>query len=470
MERLEKSKELIGRLEEAINLKDNNAASYCIQELIRWGIKVSISPSFYEKCSSHIYIYPGSENLYSPEFLYSPFICDRSHHICYYCLQKHISSIFLSRGLNFRYECPACENQEFRNSRFFAKEKQYEGLMQLVGIEMIQEWERRNFIKPEDEEPEIPFLQTCENCSFGYSDLHKICLDNHKVCNFCLINNINSTADDGKFVCKVNGCKKAIYHEIVKAFIEIDQNLIQKFWKKLKLNGKKCSFCPNCKINIELDKKKTEELCVCGAKICVRCTQTLHDGLSCYNVAGLTLNDPPFIDIYPPPRDFSDYEYLHEEYENAKFAFETFVRAANLKMTQVKLVVNPALEQKFEAKKKQLGCKEEYVFHGSNYVNYAKICSGGFIIGGTNGLAVAHGTAAGYGVYTGLTPDISAGYAQGKTWMLCCRAVRGICGAPARTVQELTAGNRHSTQNGDALIFFSADQVLPKYLVEFTQR
>jgi len=280
---------------------------------------------------------------------------------------------------------------------------------------MIQEWERRKIIIYEEEEEEdISNLQICQNCSSGYLNLSKICLDNHKVCNTCLINNINSTADDGKFICKVNGCKKTIFHDIAKAFIENDPNLIRKFWKKLKLNGIKFSFCPNCKKHMELDKKKTEESCVCGTKICVRCTQTLHEGLSCYNVAGLQLNDPPFIDIYPP-NNLSNYEYLREEYENAKFAFEKFARAANLKMAQVKLVVNPDLEKKFEAKKKQLGCKEEYVFHGSNYVNYAKICSGGFIIGGTNGLAVAHGKAVGYGVYTGLTPDISAGYAQGKS-------------------------------------------------------
>lgn len=151
------------------------------------------------------------------------------------------------------------------------------------------------------------------------------------------------------------------------------------------------------------------------------------------------------------------------------------------RLTKVVVCVNPELEARFlnaqrALNKRGLPADDQFAFHGTRTADTIHaIQLGGFKIGGLDGTAVAHGTVHGYGIYTGVTADVSAGYAGEQKAMLVVRVLPGKGSPTPLDVRQVsiddTAVLRHPYQShtarGFALILASPHLVLPKYVVHW---
>ena len=124
------------------------------------------------------------------------------------------------------------------------------------------------------------------------------------------------------------------------------------------------------------------------------------------------------------------------------------------------LVVQQQYEQKkeeFKRAKKPIG--EQWVFHGTPKAeNVQNICERGFKIGG-DGVGIAHGSSYGRGVYSATGPDTPMIYGSCAKSVILCRALPGKTG-----IQEVDDSWK---PNKDWMIFKTAEQLLPVYVVHF---
>lgn len=92
------------------------------------------------------------------------------------------------------------------------------------------------------------------------------------------------------------------------------------------------------------------------------------------------------------------------------------------------------------------------VFHGTEEKNLLSIFRRGLIIGGTNGVPVANGTAHGHGIYTGATASMSAGYCRRSSKMLVCALLE-----------------KHGPVDcyGDMVVVRTQGRVIPMFVLEF---
>jgi hypothetical protein len=164
---------------------------------------------------------------------------------------------------------------------------------------------------------------------------------------------------------------------------------------------------------------------------------------------------------------------------NATYAFNNFVNPAQgVTFKTARLIVNKPLEQSYSQKKKKMALEcggedkvnEVYIWHGSVYQNYEAIMKDGLKVGGIDaGVGIANAAVHGYGVYSATTPNTPIGYAKDSAWLLCCLSLKGN-GSPTKITDasQLDNGKTHSYEtNGDWVIFFTKEQLLPRFLVEY---
>ena len=154
---------------------------------------------------------------------------------------------------------------------------------------------------------------------------------------------------------------------------------------------------------------------------------------------------------------------------------------AGKRLAKVTYCANPRLEALFNKAKETferrgIGCKERYLFHGTDVVNIPLIQEGGFKLPGVE-IPVAVGTSYGRGIYLGLTPDESFKYARGKM-MLLVKVLSGVnkkdpldvteCHRGANFFFPVEEGRVQSYEpNNRMLIVASAAQTLPCYVVHW---
>ena len=143
-----------------------------------------------------------------------------------------------------------------------------------------------------------------------------------------------------------------------------------------------------------------------------------------------------------------------------------FLAACNCPcLTQIKEVEytrSSILEQKFEARKKEIGqsggkVAERLVFHGTSKEAIDKIIREGFKVGGEE-VTMKTGCVYGKGVYVAANPETAMQYAKTSRMMLLSRAV---CGS--KDVHH----NFGATK--DIFVLRKGDQLLPCYIVHFNE-
>jgi len=131
------------------------------------------------------------------------------------------------------------------------------------------------------------------------------------------------------------------------------------------------------------------------------------------------------------------------------------------KVTKVTYVVNSYLSKRYldlqkEYMEQGIPIEEVLVFHGTVKSIIASIVKYGFKVGGQNGHPIVHGALFGPGIYTSKDGSSPAQFSYDK----CIVACLGLPGA---------SGVNHSIpfQHGNWIIFKSAEQLLPCYIIYF---
>jgi hypothetical protein len=102
-----------------------------------------------------------------------------------------------------------------------------------------------------------------------------------------------------------------------------------------------------------------------------------------------------------------------------------------------------------------------FVFHGTNITNYDSIFKHGLLVPNQSDnpitVGVKNGSAYGVGIYTSVTPHVSASYARGGQSMLVCAAI-----------EKRSATSRHYARHGNYLVLFNSAHVLPLFVLNWT--
>lgn len=156
------------------------------------------------------------------------------------------------------------------------------------------------------------------------------------------------------------------------------------------------------------------------------------------------------------------------ELDEFTFAFGHYMRllaGGGRAVKQIDVYDSPQVDAKYRAKKDEFRAAKKsgavvWVFHGCPDVAGNKsICTGGFKVGGQDGHPISNGAACGQGVYSATGPDTPMGYGARSNSIILCKALVGEEGR-----QEV---GDHWKPNGDWMIFKTAAQLLPKYVVHF---
>ena len=147
---------------------------------------------------------------------------------------------------------------------------------------------------------------------------------------------------------------------------------------------------------------------------------------------------------------------------------------------KIRPILRPDLETKFRAKARELADRygglefatPVVAFHGTQARHVDGIEKSGFIVPGQKGVAVAHGSRFGMGIYTSPDPGYAARYTQdGK--LLCVAVLMGrashvgneACGVSS----PLNGGDSHIAAEGKEFVVFDSSCVLPLFLVSNAQ-
>ena len=453
------------QLEDAVRIGDRNLANTAINWLIYIRTHVVIKSQgagFF--CYSHVMYFNQNYCVPDASSLYQAFSCQHGHLLCSECLLYSVQMHFPTHKVFGIYECPGCLRIHSAGSELLNPESKEAALRSLLGNERIDH--ELATVNPQFA-PVQNTYQLCVVCNAPNPDRISLC--KHKMCKPCLKNYMQANQGSEQWQCPGQACKYFILHTVIYDAICTDNALLGAVYDKLDLGGRKVLLCPNCQKKHETDSDSTGDItCGCGNRLCSLCGQPSHIGLSC-KVAAMKINEYQIIDITAQSHP--------QEYAYAKMQFDYFTQDSSLSMRQAKLIVNPAMLARFEKKKEELvkACNgddtEVIVFHGSRQQNYDNIARGGFLIGGVSpGVDVVNGAVLGLGVYTATTPDLPVVYAWDSNWLLCCRGVRGQASSQAAgTAQELTSGPCHSYVLNEIIVFWTVEQVLPLYLIEFNR-
>ena len=159
---------------------------------------------------------------------------------------------------------------------------------------------------------------------------------------------------------------------------------------------------------------------------------------------------------------------------------ENFLRQRSGTIIRVKNVVKKDLAQAFEMQwmsflqsygDKSIDAKPKLAFHGTRAEKIGSITDKGLLVPGT--LGVTHATDSGWygkGIYLSPNPDISMGYTQGGKMLVCAVLMGKIFKCPARCDGSpcKPGYDSHESPCGGEYVLFKAAQVLPCYVIEFS--
>jgi Poly(ADP-ribose) polymerase catalytic domain len=236
------------------------------------------------------------------------------------------------------------------------------------------------------------------------------------------------------------------------------------------------SICPNCRNTVLLNKAQETTTCACNTKICSFCGKSDHFGYTCFYYKSTQRYEE--VVLTPPANLQQPRTMLESEYIRVRDAFNNFINPSNrLVFSQAKIIINKDLEERYATKKIEMAAEcggrnqinEVYFWHGSAEANYPNILRQGLKVGGVDGIPVVNGTACGYGIYSSTAPTTPIGYTKGSKWLAFFVGMKGKNSAVSITNPgQLKNPNTHSYScNGDWVIFFTKEQVLPKFLVEY---
>ena len=454
----------VTRISEAIETGDMELAREAISSLIKKHAVLQLRFKYQLViCDSHEWYFPGQCNKFQKQVVYFAINCQYNHRYCFECLEIYLKECFNYYYLNNMYPCICCYSWNVEGSLLLYDNDLLEYLVSIYGQLAIREISnfsiRRN---------DIVVSSNCEICHQNDSELYFICQNEHNSCKPC----IQKWVQTGKEIkCFVNLCEESLNAKVIISVLKESQELI-KFKEKFREKGIFLNFCPNCKKNINLEKQKTTTFCLCGIKICNNCERKEHIETCFYYESQ---NEFEVIDL-APPIDMGNPQNLREqEYLNAKYAFENFIEASgSSSFKSARLIVNKPLEKRYFKKKHTMSTQcggisnvgEIYIWHGSKYANYDSMMRDGLKVGGVD-IPIANAAVHGYGVYSSITPDTPIGYANDSKWILGCLAMKGnVSKTKITDIKLLDNEVNHSYEVGNWKIFFTKEQILPRFLIE----
>lgn len=231
--------------------------------------------------------------------------------------------------------------------------------------------------------------------------------------------------------------------------------------------------CDRCGKIIALNDPSPSVKCSCSLVICTSCGYNIHPGLSCfYNLSILNyqiidLDQAPIIQDLQPLLN-SELTKVQNHFNKSRSIFAFF---------KAFLIVNKALEERYLAKKNAMAdqcggvdkVNEVLMWHGSAVGNYESIMRDGLKVGGVDGIPVVNGDGCGYGIYAGKNFSTVIGCAQDSKKVILFQGLLGNNSpSPIFIPSLLDNGSTHSYTNGEISVFFTKEQVIPRYLVEYT--
>jgi len=192
--------------------------------------------------------------------------------------------------------------------------------------------------------------------------------------------------------------------------------------------------------------------------------------------AALDRNEYRLIQL-PEPRGVEG-SAAERHYRTAESQFLRLTRRFQLSIVKIFYAVNPSLMRQFEAKKCEFdkrygpdGHRVTLGFHGTAQTNIDPICRNNFDISRLSRNSGDKGWY-GAGIYFSEKPLTSLGYAHNATQLLLCLV---LTGKPYRVPgrmdgASLKAGyDSHLWNDGEEIVIFHSDQILPCYVIEFKQ-
>jgi len=168
-------------------------------------------------------------------------------------------------------------------------------------------------------------------------------------------------------------------------------------------------------------------------------------------------------------RSFDEDDELDKEFRLAEGQFLRLNGVKSKNILSIDLVHNKKLEERFEAKKKDLITKEGsaeclLLFHGTPQKNIRPILENNFDVS-----IIANGRALGNGVYFSECPEVSMGYSIDQKSLILCKVLRASNCVESR--HPVVGGKRKKGVEMDrcwAVVVPDVDQILPKYVINFT--
>ena len=463
------------QLVDAIEGNDYEQTKDSIKTLINK--KAVVKLTFIEKkynCDSHSFYFPRNPNKFSLNSLTSPICCTYSHKFCNECIYEYVKQKFPSCYLEYSYyQCISCEYYGISGTLILDCQILDSVFLYLFGEQTI------NNIRNFNQKPIITAsANACYGCISTTKPLLPICRALHYTCSECAEKWAMNTTE---VKCLVNTCNDdANCNMIIKA-LEKSRHL-SKLKESFKNNGIQINTCPLCMLLLNLNYTNKTTKCECGQEICNNCERPAHFE-TCFFFESSEIYEEILL---TPPKEIGKPKSLREqEYLNAKYAFENFLedQSGTYYFKSAKLIVNKTLEARYAEKKKKmisecLGEKnigEVYIWHGSKLENYPKIMNEGLKVGGVDyGVGVDQGNRFGYGIYSSTTPDTPIMYSNNSKFIIACLAMKGIPSTAAIfDIKALNSGLTHSFKPAVSgveknwWVFFTKEQVLPRFLVEY---
>ena len=320
-------------------------------------------------------------------------------------------------------------------------------------------------------------------CSCGNSPSYNICPGGHRKCIGCIRNwaCISSTNEEPLkcpgLVCTSLGSTAALVDLLGKT------NFLFPLNRKLQKLGIILSFCYQCKIvvNLRPEINKIMVCTDCGARICTKCALIDHSDYTCFY--SLAEEEYKEISLTAPANHNNPVSALEREWLRVFNDFNTSITPADgIEFQSAKLIVNKPLERRYLQRKLEMAShcggiqnvSEVYFWHGSKSANYPSIMREGLKVGEVDGIPVVNGKGYGYGIYSATTIQTPKGYASDSCWVGCFVGLKGTIGSAAVTNPTLLrSASAHSfvpPGQKDWIIFFTKEQVLPRFLVEYKKK
>eukprot|EP00092_Neocalanus_flemingeri_P041826 GFUD01045556.1.p1 GENE.GFUD01045556.1~~GFUD01045556.1.p1 ORF type:complete len:403 (+),score=116.93 GFUD01045556.1:47-1255(+) len=172
-----------------------------------------------------------------------------------------------------------------------------------------------------------------------------------------------------------------------------------------------------------------------------------------------------------PSRSFDEDSEEEREYRIAEGHFLRMVgKRKKFEIKSIDIVHNFKLKEKFELKKKELrkrglDDKPLLIFHGTPQENIDPILKNNFDLN-----KVVNGRAFGNGVYFSECPDVSMGYSVDQSSLILCLVLQGGNSREVPGAKVRDHDNDSPNNAAWAIVVPDVDQILPKYVINFTEK